>query len=470
MQTYIELFSRELAATGISGKIRPYMLPDQHIGYCVNTGGGNNYINYLVEPGRVLNDLLSFSYVKNQLPSCTAIEYGQLNTHKDPHLGHLRNICIGKALTALSGSSLHSVTYLGDHGMHVAKCMLGLRANIQDIQQAYEYGNNQSNDLISCEMTQWDHSDPLYINSRNESLHKINDLFSFFDVGFEDVYYESDFIHKKMLLDVLSDIGYWGNGDYEGCFVVDLDELGLVVLIKSDGTLLYAAKDILLALQYSKKYDKILYVVGQEQTQYFEQLQAILTRIPSFNAQIEHVGYGLVTFQGSKMSSRNNAASATHMIDHLQDTISKLYSTDLETTKLIVSNIIYYEMLKSDYKIPLRFISDDQYLRNQGMSYIMYQYCRARAVYQDVTFSGTLTVSDEMIKLLRALCYGLDCIDSGSPQKIFSEWFVIARAFSNFYEKIHISGNPQAQTLSNAFINVNNIFASLLDMHLPDHM
>lgn len=59
------------------------------------------------------------------------IEHSQLNTHKAAHVGHLRNICLGVALTNISnagGFATIPVTYIGDIGRHVVMCLWALRA------------------------------------------------------------------------------------------------------------------------------------------------------------------------------------------------------------------------------------------------------------------------------------------------------------------------------------------------------
>lgn len=54
------------------------------------------------------------------------IEHSQLNTHKAAHVGHLRNICLGVALTNISaagGFTTMPVTYIGDIGRHVIRTL-----------------------------------------------------------------------------------------------------------------------------------------------------------------------------------------------------------------------------------------------------------------------------------------------------------------------------------------------------------
>jgi len=54
------------------------------------------------------------------------IKYSNGNTHKEYHVGHLRNICYGEAITRLlsaNGYKVIPVSYINDFGIHVAKTL-----------------------------------------------------------------------------------------------------------------------------------------------------------------------------------------------------------------------------------------------------------------------------------------------------------------------------------------------------------
>lgn len=54
------------------------------------------------------------------------VEHSQLNTHKAAHIGHLRNICLGVAVTNIveaAGYPTIPATYIGDIGRHVIQCL-----------------------------------------------------------------------------------------------------------------------------------------------------------------------------------------------------------------------------------------------------------------------------------------------------------------------------------------------------------
>ena len=99
--------------------------------------------------------------------------------------------------------------------------------------------------------------------------------------------------------------------DSQGAKIVDLEEYSLppVIVRKSDGSSIYATRDIAAALYRHKRYnfDKLLYVVGQTQELHFKQLFATLKKAGfDWADNMEFVGFGLVKFpEGVKLSTRS---------------------------------------------------------------------------------------------------------------------------------------------------------------------
>jgi arginyl-tRNA synthetase len=97
------------------------------------------YVNFFVRPEAMIADVVSailedkekYGVVKLEKKKMqkVLIEYPSNNTHKEFHIGHFRNVCIGNTLVGLYRSNGHHVTvvnYLNDFGAHVAKCLWGL--------------------------------------------------------------------------------------------------------------------------------------------------------------------------------------------------------------------------------------------------------------------------------------------------------------------------------------------------------
>lgn len=94
----------------------------------------NGYINIGYDADATTNRLVSevlsqadtYGHAAPDTGIKVMIEHSQLNTHKAAHVGHLRNICLGVALTNIStaaGNTTTPVTYIGDIGRHVIKCL-----------------------------------------------------------------------------------------------------------------------------------------------------------------------------------------------------------------------------------------------------------------------------------------------------------------------------------------------------------
>lgn len=77
--------------------------------------------------------------------------------------------------------------------------------------------------------------------------------------------------------------------------------------MRSDGTSIYLTQDLALAeLRYQDfKMDRMVYVVGNEQKDYFRALFEILKRMEFvFADKLYHLAYGMISLPSGKMKSR----------------------------------------------------------------------------------------------------------------------------------------------------------------------
>lgn len=100
----------------------------------------------------------------------------------------------------------------------------------------------------------------------------------------------------------------------EGALVVRLEEENMppCLIIKTDGTTIYPTRDLATAVYRHDvmKADKMLYVVGGEQKLHFRQVFAVLSRMGYAWSEIcEHIPFGLMRFEGRKMSTRRGKLS-----------------------------------------------------------------------------------------------------------------------------------------------------------------
>src|SRR5699024_10208552 len=95
----------------------------------------------------------------------------------------------------------------------------------------------------------------------------------------------------------------------QGAEIVDLEKYDLnpALIRKTDGATLYITRDLAAALYRYRTYNFVqsLYVVGNEQTNHFKQLKAVLKEMGyEWADDIHHIPFGLITSGGKKLSTR----------------------------------------------------------------------------------------------------------------------------------------------------------------------
>jgi len=313
------------------------------------------------------------------------VEYPSNNTHKELHIGHLRNICIGNSLVKileLSGNKVIPVNYVNDFGAHVAKCLWGLQkfhakdkppANKQKwLGQIYAEASRYLKDnpetktevqelqkkLEAQNKKLW----PLYLKTRDWSLKQFAIVFKELGVLHKKTFFEKDIKHlgQKVVDELLKNrIATIGEG---GAIIIDLTSLGLdiALLRKSDGTGLYLTADLGLALVKNKAYPHItesIHITGTEQNLYFKQLFKVL-ELAGYKFQMTHIGYGLVNLPTGKMSSREgNVVLYDEVYDNVYEHVLKATRerhTDWtkkkneSTARLITLSAIKFDFLKHE--------------------------------------------------------------------------------------------------------------------------
>jgi len=260
------------------------------------------------------------------------LEYAQPNTHKEIHVGHLRNLVLGLSLQRIlvaTGWKVIPVSYHGDVGAHVAKCLwlLEEEGGLDVIPESYRTGKMlgemyaratarleeqpELKDRVSEVQQKLEAGDPhlkaLWEETRSWSIGEMDEVFEELSVGIERRYFESEVTEPgKAIVDELVESGI--AKESEGALIVDLEtkNLGIFLVLKSDGTSLYATKDLALAKLKFVEYpdlERSLHVVDMRQAFYFKQLFEVFGQM-GFEKPMEFVGYDFVTLATGAMSSR----------------------------------------------------------------------------------------------------------------------------------------------------------------------
>jgi arginyl-tRNA synthetase len=311
----------------------------------VSASAAGPYVNFTLSIGeavhRVVRDIeigdpLRLPLEKGESKGELLLEFAQPNTHKEIHVGHLRNLVLGQALSNIlsaSGWNVVPMSYHGDVGAHVAKCLWWFvksrdgEMEIDDIPAGQKTGkflgemyaeasrqleaNPEWKDEVSDVQRKLEAHDPawekLWRETRRWSLDEFATIFDDLGVKIMRQYLESEVVDRgQEMVDHL--LKQHVAKESQGAIVVDLEEkkLGVFLIRKSDGTSLYATKDLALAELKLKEYpnaDRSLILVDNRQSFYFKQLFETL-RMLELNPVPEFVGYEFVTLKSGAISSR----------------------------------------------------------------------------------------------------------------------------------------------------------------------
>ncbi len=298
------------------------------------------YVNFLLREGdavhRVVREIeiagAHFGHSGEKKPEIL-VEYAQPNTHKEIHVGHLRAMLVGQSIVnilAADGWNAVPMSYHGDVGAHVAKCLWWIMKNggideLKPKERTGEYlgkmyteaskqleANPDLKDEVSEVQRKLEAHEPelekVWQETRRWSLDEMAEIFNDLGVKIKRQYLESEVVDRgQEMVDELLKKGV--AKESQGAIIVDLEEkkLGVFLIRKSDGTSLYATKDLALAELKFKEYpkaDRSLVVVDNRQSFYFKQLFETLNMMKVGKPQ-EFVGFEYVTLKSGAMSSRD---------------------------------------------------------------------------------------------------------------------------------------------------------------------
>jgi arginyl-tRNA synthetase len=322
----------------------------------------NLYFNTQEFTRRVVDSVLEQKDRFGSVPSTgqrVMIEFSHPNTHKAFHVGHLRGTILGDALCRMlefAGFEVVRANYPGDMGMHVIKWLWGylkfhngekptsdITKWMGDVYAEAARKIEQDPDLeveLRTLYGRWDRREPeivqLWEQTREWSLEGFRQMYAALDVRF-DVYYfnsQEEQPGKKMVAELVERGIASDERSQGGAVVVKIDEiLGLnkeqyrtAVVLRSDGTALYATEDLALVLHKFHDYPdltKSVYVVDVRQSLHFTQVFKILEIAGYAQSQnCNHVSYELVTLPGNVVVS-SREGTVVLMEDLLREAINR---------------------------------------------------------------------------------------------------------------------------------------------------
>ncbi|MCE7578148.1 arginine--tRNA ligase [Aliivibrio fischeri] len=498
----------------------------------------NGYLNFKIKVDAIAKEAFSTVSDKKRIErkKKVIIEYSQPNTHKELHVGHMRNLCLGNSLCRIKtylGYNVVSATYPGDVGTHVAKCLWYIKKHyngelpihnkgewlghiystanmILKEQESDEVLNGKNKNELTLILKEIESRSGSYHDlwrlTREWSLDLMKSIYTWANVSFDKWYFESDV--DRPSIDLCNNL--YSEGKLiksDGAIGMDLEKLnlGFCMLIKSDGTGLYAAKDIELAkIKHDNfKPDQSIYIVDNRQSYHFEQVFAVLEQIGfEDSSKCIHLKYEMVELPDGAMSSRKgNIVPISRLINDMEDTITKKYLSnssknwDSSEIKLAASKIangaIKYGMLKFDPNKKIIF-DLNEWLKTDGDTgpYIQYAATRARSIlsntlgfnieYNDINDICFTYNYDIEVELLIKLISFNDIIERADllnkPSIIANYTYELAQIFNRFYAKVNIKNISDQLEKNQRLILVGHVYntieegLNLLGIDIPARM
>ena len=307
----------------------------------INLKLSDHFLQAYLEEMRTAED---FGIPKEGAGKTIVVDYGGPNVAKPLHIGHLRSAIIGESLKRLYkffGYNTIGDIHLGDWGLQMGLIIAELRERQPDLcyfDESYtgEYPNEAPFTISELEEIYPAASakkkvDEVFADKAHTATYELQNgrrgyraiwqhimklsvadmtrIYNSLDVHFESWLGESD--ADPFIPDMIADFKAKGLAvESEGAWVIpvaeetDKKEVPPCILVKSDGSAIYATTDLATMVQRMRDFkpDKILYVTDKRQALHFEQVFRAARKggiIPE-NVELEHLGFGTMNGKDGK--------------------------------------------------------------------------------------------------------------------------------------------------------------------------
>ena len=479
---------------------------------------GSGFINFFLSKEALVDTLVDINRQKDTFGRSNLLknrrimfEFGQPNTHKLPHIGHLFSYIYGGSMTNIlefAGANLFRANYQGDIGPHVAKCLWafkrekpaipsGLEEKVKLLQKMYQIGSQEFDQDEKAKVEILEVNKKIYQKdkfwfglwqkTRKWSLSYYKEFERRLGVLFNRYYFESEVedTGKKIVEGCVGKVFERS----EGALIFKGSKYGLHdrVFVTKFGTPTYEAKDMYLQKLKMEEwpYDLLIITTAHEQNEYFKVVfKALETLNPDYKDKLKHIGFGMVNLKTGKMSSRTGQIiSAVDLVDRVVEKVSQLNS-DKDTAEVVGLGAVKYSFLKNN---PLQDTKFDikESIASEGNSgpYLQYTYARTQSVlhkskltdHRPLTTDHSFSASE--LSVLRLLPRFPQIVENAaktySPNLICNYLFELAQRFNNFYAHNRILGDEKelfrlALTSASGQILKNGLH--LLGIQAPEKM
>ncbi len=481
------------------------------------TVAGPGFLNIKITENELLKQSEKIS-VKTYKDLSVVAEYSDPNPFKVLHVGHLYTTIVGDSIANIlsySGAKVHRINFGGDVGLHVAKNIWAMLADLgaedskllnkinkdkrsEWLSACYVKGNNayEENDKaqeeiktlnkriykISYDKDKESELGKIYWKTREWSYQAFDEFYSRIGAKFDKYIPESEIaeLGTKIVLENVPKVYEKSNGAI--VFKGENHNLFTNVFINSEGLPTYGAKDVGLIFKKWQDYrfDKSIIITSSEQEMYMKVVQKSIEQFrPELSNSSIHFTHGFVRLVGgTKMSSRlGNILGANEVLD-----ITKKFNKHDDPKEEIMLAAVKYSFLKHRVGSDIIFDPKESVsLEGNSGPYLQYAHARAQSILGKADLGKlriiNLVLEDGERSLLRKLAEFKEvielCGEELKPHYLCTYLYELTQVFNRFYEKNRVIGDERERIR----LKLVDIYAShlktglgLLGIVAPDKM
>ncbi len=464
----------------------------------IEADGG--YLNFFIKRSHLAQSIMRESMEEGDRPGAShegegktvIVEYSSPNIAKPFHVGHGFSTFLGEAIANLyeyGGYTVERFNHLGDYGTQFGKLIVAWKlwgdfdaletSPIDELTRIYVKFHEVAEEKHELEdearaafgrLEQGGKEESaLWQHFRNVSLREFNRIYERVGIRFDNTNGES--YYSPLIQDVVDELKDKNLlVESDGAQVVDLEEFNLnpCLILKSDGSTIYASRDIASILYRKREYDfdRNIYVVGIPQKNHFNQVFAVVEKMGFPNPESNiHVAFGTVKFADGAFSTRTGNVI---ILEDLLDTsvaktraIIETNNPTMDATEIddiaekIGVGAVRYTFLRNGRERDIVFTWEDVLdFEGESAPYLLYTVTRCVSLERKAPESLLeradrisdeelgLLISDDEQELLKEIARFpasvVSARESHEPSVMIRQVMAIARSFNAFYHNAHI--------------------------------
>ena len=447
------------------------------------------------------------------------LEHTSANPNGPLHIGHIRNSIIGDSLTRIlkkAGYEVETQYYVNDMGRQIAMIVWGLLNldyemdeagkpdheigklyfNVNEVMRAQPELKGEINKILKkYEKGKDEELGELFKGVVEKCVQGIKATSERLNVHHDAFVWESTFIKNGDVERILKSLE--GRIKTNEVPYLDLEEYGIdkeLILARSDGTSLYATRDLAYHLYKSNNSDKMVDILGSDHKLAVKQLSIALEMIGGSAPEV--IFYEFITLPEGSMSTRRGVfISVDELMDEAVERATKEIEarrsdlTDNEKAEIaekIGIGAIRYFIARLSPEKHIVFKWDEALSFERGCASIQYSHARACKLLEKAGISGAIdpaTVTDwnledpaeiELVKIMSKFTTVIE--ESARINRVHpvAQYALdLAGAFNKFYKSVPVIGSDKEDLrlliVDKARITIRNSL-ELMGIDAPESM